>query len=144
MRNVIYIVIHCTAGPGKQTTKAILDFWKKTLKWKNVGYHKIIDADGTVTELATPEQITNGVAGKNSRSYHICYKGGQAGKDTRTEKQKESLIKEIKAAKKLFPKAKIVGHRDLSPDLNADGIIKPNEWTKLCPSFDAKNEYKNL
>lgn len=30
----------------------------------------------------------------------------------------------------------IVGHRDLSPDKNGDGIITSNEWVKLCPSFD--------
>ena len=59
-------------------------------------------------------------------------------------KVSDSLLKEIKAARKLFPKAKIVGHRDLSPDLNGDGIIQPNEWTKLCPSFPAITEYKNL
>lgn len=144
MRAVQYIVIHCTGAPQNQSISAILNFWKTVNKWKNVGYHKIIEASGKVTELAKPEQITNGVAGKNSISYHICYIGGQGGKDNRTPEQKDSLLKEIKAARKLFPKAKIVGHRDLSPDLNGDGIIQPNEWTKLCPSFPAITEYKNL
>ncbi|MDA5624327.1 N-acetylmuramoyl-L-alanine amidase, partial [Pasteurella multocida] len=30
----------------------------------------------------------------------------------------------------------ICGHRDLSPDLNGDGTITPNEWLKDCPCFD--------
>lgn len=109
-----------------------------------MGYHKIIDADGKVTELAKPSEITNGVAGHNSKSYHICYKGGQDGKDNRTCYQKEALLKEIKAARLLFPKAKIVGHRDLSPDLNGDGIIHKSEWTKECPSFNAIQEYATI
>lgn len=144
MRNVKYIVIHCTAGPSSQKTSVILDFWRKKLGWKNVGYHKLISEDGTVEELAKPEQIVNGVKGHNSHSYHICYKGGQGGKDNRTDEQKASLLSEIKKAKKLFPKAQVLGHRDLSPDLNNDGIIKPNEWTKNCPSFDAKKEYESV
>lgn len=144
MRNVTFIVIHCTGAPQNQTIQTIKNFWKNQLKWKNVGYHKIIEADGKVTELASPDQITNGVAGKNSKSYHICYLGGQHGIDNRTDDQKKSLLLEIKKAKKLFPSATIVGHRDLSPDINGDGIINPNEWTKQCPSFDAKKEYKNV
>jgi hypothetical protein len=35
-----------------------------------------------------------------------------------------------------------VGHRDLSPDLNGDGIIQPGEWTKMCPCYDVKREFK--
>jgi N-acetyl-anhydromuramyl-L-alanine amidase AmpD len=144
MRQIIYIVIHCTGAPQNQTIAVIKSFWKNVKGWKNVGYHKIIEADGAVTELAKPETITNGVAGKNSKSYHICYIGGQKGIDNRTAKQKESLLAEIKNAKKAFPNAVVLGHRDLSPDLNNDGIIQSNEWTKLCPSFDAKTEYKSI
>lgn len=144
MRNVKYIVVHCTGGPQKQSIQTIRNFWKNNMRWKNVGYHKIIEADGKVTELATPDKITNGVAGKNSVSYNISYLGGQNGIDNRTDNQKQSLLSEVKKAKKLFPKAKVLGHRDLSPDLNGDGIITPNEWTKLCPSFDAIKEYQNL
>jgi len=144
MREVTRIVIHCTGAPQNQTIQAIKAFWRDIKGWKNVGYHKIIQADGKVTELATPDKITNGVAGYNSKSYHICYLGGKDGKDNRTESQKESLLSEVKKAKIMFPKATVVGHRDLSPDLNQDGIINPNEWTKYCPSFDAKKEYKNV
>lgn len=142
MRPVEYIVIHCTGASASQTTQNILDFWKNVKKWRAVGYHKLISADGKVEELAKPEQITNGVAGKNRKAYHICYKGGQGGKDTRTEAQKLALLEEVKKAKKLFPNAKIVGHRDLSPDLNGDGIINPHEWTKECPSFEVKDWIK--
>ena len=30
-----------------------------------------------------------------------------------------------------------VGHRDLSPDLNHNGEIEPEEWIKECPCFHA-------
>lgn len=35
-----------------------------------------------------------------------------------------------------YPDARVCGHRDLSPDLNGDGVVTPAEWIKLCPSFD--------
>ncbi|KVV16134.1 N-acetylmuramoyl-L-alanine amidase [Flavobacterium sp. TAB 87] len=144
MRNITHIVVHCTGAAQSQTIDSIKNFWKNVNKWRNVGYHKIIEANGTVSELAKPSEITNGVAGHNSKSYHICYIGGKDGKDNRTEFQKATLLLELKKAKKMFPNAIILGHRDLSPDLNNDGIIQSNEWTKLCPSFDAKKEYKDV
>ena len=36
----------------------------------------------------------------------------------------------------MYPKAKVMGHREFSPDKNGDGEIEPQEWIKACPSFD--------
>lgn len=138
MRKITHIVIHCTGASQNQTIASIKAFWKDVLKWKNVGYHRIIEADGKVTELASAETITNGVAGHNANSYHISWIGGQNGIDNRTVEQQCALRSEVERAKKMFPNAKVVGHRDFSPDLNGDGIISPNEWTKQCPSFEVK------
>jgi len=137
MRYVKYIVIHCTATAQSTTIESIKSYWKNKLGWKSYGYHKIIDLHGRVTELATPDKVTNGVRGYNSTSYHISYIGGKD-IDDRTYSQRKTLLKEIRKAKKLFPKAQILGHRDLSPDLNRDGKITSNEWVKLCPQFNVK------
>ena len=40
-----------------------------------------------------------------------------------------------------YPGCRICGHRDLSPDLNANGEIEPEEWIKACPCFDVKAEW---
>jgi N-acetylmuramoyl-L-alanine amidase len=136
MRDIKYIVIHCTATQPNTTKQAILNYWKNTLKWKSVGYHRLIDANGVIHELAKYEETTNGVKGYNSNSIHFSYIGGidEAGrpKDTRTIKQKEILLYLIKQAKKQFPNAIVQGHRDFK------GVVK------ACPSFDAKNEYKAI
>jgi N-acetylmuramoyl-L-alanine amidase len=135
MRDIKYIVIHCTASQPNTKKEAILSYWKNTLKWKTVGYHRLIDANGVIHELAKFEQITNGVKGYNSESIHFSYIGGidESGrpKDTRTLKQKESLLYLVKQAKKQFPNAIVQGHRDFGVN-------------KACPSFDAKNEYKAI
>lgn len=136
MRDIKYIVIHCTASQPNTKKEAILSYWKNTLKWKTVGYHRLIDANGVIHELAKFEQITNGVKGYNSESIHFSYIGGidESGrpKDTRTLKQKESLLYLIKQAKKQFPNAIVQGHKDFK------GVAK------ACPSFEAKNEYKAI
>jgi N-acetylmuramoyl-L-alanine amidase len=136
MREIKYIVIHCTATQPNTKKEAILSYWKNTLKWKTVGYHRLIDANGVIHELAKFEQITNGVKGYNSESIHFSYIGGidESGrpKDTRTLKQKESLLYLVKQAKKQFPNAIVQGHKDFK------GVAK------ACPSFDAKNEYKAI
>lgn len=136
MRKINYIVIHCTATQPNATKQSILNYWKNTLKWRSVGYHRLIDSNGIIHELANYEQVTNGVKGYNSNSIHFSYIGGidASGKpkDTRTLKQKESLLYLIKEAKKLYPNAIIQGHKDFR------GVVK------ACPSFEAKNEYKNL
>jgi len=136
MREIKYIVIHCTASKPNTKKEAILSYWKNTLKWRSVGYHRLIDANGVIHELAKYEQITNGVKGYNSESIHFSYIGGidESGrpKDTRTIKQKESLLYLVKQAKKQFPNAIVQGHKDFK------GVVK------ACPSFDAKNEYKAI
>lgn len=134
MRIIKYIVIHCTATQPNTKKEAILNYWKNTLKWKSVGYHRLIDANGIIHELANYDQITNGVKGYNSESIHFSYIGGidESGrpKDTRTIKQKESLLYLVEKAKKKYPEAIVLGHKDFK------GVVK------ACPSFDAKSEYK--
>lgn len=135
MRDIKYIVVHCTATQPETEKKAILDYWKNNLGWKNVGYHYLIDRFGVIHELARLDQITNGVKGFNSQSVHVSYIGGidRQGKpkDTRTPNQKYALEVILSDLKNKFPNAIIQGHRDFGVN-------------KACPSFDAKTEYKNI
>ena len=43
-----------------------------------------------------------------------------------------------------FPGCRVCGHRDLSPDLNGNGEIEPEEWIKQCPCFDVAKEFKEF
>lgn len=147
MKEIKYIVVHCSAG--FQGVEGMRIHWK-SLGWKSDGYHIVIDTNGTINYLNPFNKITNGVKGHNSHSIHVCYVGGVLkdskgllkASDTRTPEQKESLLNVLKTLREQYPSASIVGHRDLSPDLNGDGKITSNEWIKECPSFDAIEEYK--
>lgn len=144
MRDIKYIICHCTAGKAQQKTSDIISYWKTKLGWRKYGYHWLIAEDGSAEHLTPDDEISNGVSGYNLNSINICYKGGWDGTDTRTDAQKKKMRELVTNYKVRFPKAKIVGHRDLSDDLNKDGKITPNEWVKICPCFNAQKEYANI
>lgn len=136
MRQIKYIVLHCTATQPRTSVTAITNYWKNTLKWRSPGYHYLIDSTGYEHDLLSEDKIANGVAGYNAVSIHVSYIGGidKKGKpmDTRTPQQKDALRSRLHALKTRYPDAIIQGHRDFP------GV------KKACPSFDAKAEYANL
>lgn len=143
MRKIKYIAVHCTAGSQKSTVNDLLAEFKRK-GWKAPGYHYVITADGKIHQLLDTEKVSNGVKGYNSVTVNIAYTGGMDGVDNRTDEQKKYLIVLLKLLRKRYPDAVIQGHRDFSPDLNGNGKIEKNEWIKMCPSFDAKTEYKGI
>jgi N-acetylmuramoyl-L-alanine amidase len=136
MRRITHIVIHCTATAQTTTVASIQNYWRKVLKWQNVGYHLLVEPNGKINQLANFDQVTNGVAGYNANSIHISYIGGVDAYnkpiDNRTQAQKEAILTCIAKALRRAPAAKIVGHRDFP------------RVAKACPSFDAIKEYKDI
>lgn len=146
-RNIKYFVVHCTATSQKATLAGIKNGWKAR-GWKNPGYHVLVFPDGYAVELLPIDQISNGVAGHNANSIHISYVGGVApdGKpiDNRTDAQKHTIREYLKIWRKIYPQAKIQGHRDFSPDTNHNGKIDTWEYIKSCPCFNAIPEYADI
>jgi N-acetylmuramoyl-L-alanine amidase len=131
MRNVKYIVIHCTATQPETTIESIQRYWRDVKGWKDVpGYHYIIKPDGTVVKLLDESKNSYGVYAHNSECISISYIGGidKAGKpkDTRTKNQERAMFNKIKEIMGRYPQAKMLGHRDFP------GV------KKACPSFDVK------
>lgn len=149
MRTISLIVVHCSATKVNQkVTIEDIDRWHKARKWKGCGYHYVIYQDGSIHKGRPLEQKGAHVENHNAHSIGICYIGGYdlQGKaaDTRTLEQKQSLLNLLTQLHAQFPRAIILGHRDLSPDLNHDGKITPNEYIKQCPCLDAITEYRDL
>ncbi|MDD7545206.1 N-acetylmuramoyl-L-alanine amidase [Actinobacillus porcinus] len=155
------IVVHCSATRnGKslkqngKTAAQTIDSWHKQRGFKrqlsavksfnshlaHIGYHFVIDTDGTVETGRQVGEIGAHVQGHNRHSIGICLVGGitASGKNhgEYTEKQWQALHKLLRQLEAKHPNARICGHRDLSPDLNGDGKITKNEWLKDCPCFD--------
>lgn len=147
MRSIKRIFVHCTAGSQKQKIEDLRAEFKRK-GWRNPGYHYVIMPDGTTRQLLGEEKVSNGVQGYNQTSINVAYIGGIDAKgkavDNRTEEQKKGLITLLKELRGRYPKAQIMGHRDISLDTNHNGIVDPWERIKECPCFDAKVEYKDI
>lgn len=136
MRTIKEIIIHCADTPeGRDDRAADIDRWHKQRGFDRIGYHYVIDLDGTIEAGRDTECIGAHCKGHNTNSIGICYIGGAdrdtlKPKDTRTDEQKASLLLLLKYLRQRYPDAKIYGHRDFSD--------------KPCPSFDAKKEYESI
>ena len=149
MRAIYWLVIHCSATRANaEYAPEQLERDHKARGFLRAGYNFYIRKTGEVVELRPLEMIPAHVKGHNRNSVGICYEGGLdvEGRpfDTRTPQQKTALLALLRRLKKRFPQARICGHRDLSPDLDGDGVISPQEWIKACPCFDAGKEYGNV
>jgi N-acetyl-anhydromuramyl-L-alanine amidase AmpD len=86
------------------------------------------------------EEIGAHVEGHNATTIGVCYAGGldDHGKpaDTRTPAQEAAMLRLVVGLKAKYPGARIVGHRDLSPDTNHNGRVDKWEWLKDCPCFE--------
>lgn len=144
MRQIKYIVVHCTATSQSASVASILNGWKQ-LGWKNPGYHFLVESNGAHHILLPVDKVSNGVKGYNSVSINIAYIGGidSAGKplDNITPSQRWKLQQIIDGLLVHLPSAKVVGHRDLSHDTNKNGKIDPQEWLKACPCFDVTSKF---
>lgn len=142
MRNRIIknIVIHCAASPnGKQlgvdgSAAAVIDTWHvvrgfhRTPAWvkqfnpmlKAIGYHWVIDVDGTISMGRHPDEIPAQAAGHNLYALGICL----VGTDKFSGEQWRKLAELITKLKLDYPNSKVLGHRDFP------GV------SKTCPGFD--------
>ena len=141
-RRIDEIIVHCTATPeGMDMTVEQIRKQHKAQGWSDIGYQYVVYRDGTVNIGRDVDISGAHCVDHNAHSIGIAYVGGLENrpgvaysqlkaKDTRTEAQKASLLALLMDLRKLYPKAKIYGHRDFA--------------RKDCPSFKAKEEYRNI
>lgn len=129
--SVKFLVLHCSA------TRCNLDYSVEQLRrdhksrgFYDVGYHFYIRKDGSMTQHRFLLEVGAHARPFNRCSIGICYEGGLNEHalpcDTRTPEQTERIVDVLSRLHRLFPKAKIVGHRDL-----------PGTTPKECPCLDA-------
>tara|TARA_R110000772_G_scaffold27891_2_gene70710 strand:+ start:6046 stop:6465 length:420 start_codon:yes stop_codon:yes gene_type:complete len=135
MRKINKIIVHCSATPENRNVliSEVKRWHVEERGWSDIGYHFVIELDGSV-RIGRPIEIKGAHAkGNNHDSIGVCYIGGvdsdMKSKDTRTECQQESLVNLLTELKDTYG-GTIYGHKDFS--------------NKDCPSFDAKKEYENI
>ena len=136
--SVSYLIIHCSA------TRESQDYTPEQLKhdhlqrgFIDVGYHFYIRKDGSVTQHRRLNEVGAHCRPFNRCSIGICYEGGLdtngKPKDTRTLKQRATLIGLLLDLHRKFPKAVIRGHNEM-----------PGTTPKACPVYKPSKEYAYL
>ena len=137
MRKINKIIIHCSATPEqREVSVETIRKWHLQRGFNDIGYHYVIDLQGGVHNGRQLSKQGAHCSKQNRGSIGICYVGGMSkdmkkAKDTRTQAQKDSLIKLI---------------HELIYKYNKDMTIHGhNEYAnKACPSFNVQEEYANL
>ena len=136
MRDINKIILHCSATREGQdiSTETIRGWHVNERGWSDIGYHYVVLLDGTVDKARPVERQGAHVRCHNKGSIGICYIGGcdadMNPKDTRTDLQKESLTELISYLMDSYEDATLHGHNEFS--------------SKACPSFNVKEQYKEL
>lgn len=158
-RTVDLIVIHCSASPDGVslfegapgtpefcTPVEVIDRWhakrgfRRALQARqmqnerlgSIGYHLVIYVDGTIAPGRAFDEIGAHVFGYSRTSIGVC----MIGTERFTREQWRSLARVIELLRLKHPGARVCGHRDLSPDVDGDGIVERWEWLKTSPGFD--------
>lgn len=135
-RTINEIIVHCTATPeGREVSVDEIRKWHKQRGFADIGYHYVIHIHGELENGRDVDLVGAHCTGHNTNSIGVCYVGGmdkanKKAKDTRTLQQKAVLMSLLIDLKKLYPNARIRGHRDFA--------------NKECPSFDATSEYRKI
>ena len=170
-RFVKNIVLHCTATangrslfvgkhgePNFKTPVEVIDGWHAARKFrrgdsflklqnpslKHIGYHFVVYTSGVVVTGRHLDEVGSGVFGFNANSVHVA----MVGMDAYTLEAWQGVAGLVAGLQKRYPSARVLGHRDFSPDKNGNGKVDKNEWLKTCPGFDVEawldNELKPL
>ena len=131
MKRVIRkIIVHCSATPeGRPVTMEEIRQWHRLGNgWTDIGYHYVVELDGSIHPGRDESQAGAHCAGHNDDSIGVCYIGGVAKdgktpKDTRTPAQCAALDWLIDELKSRYPKAEVRGHNYYNP-------------SKACPSYE--------
>lgn len=134
MRKIDTIIIHCADTPeGRNDNAEDIRRWHVNERgYRDIGYHYIIDLDGTIEHGRDESVVGAHCRNHNATSIGVCYIGGRSTdghpKDTRTIQQREALTYLVNLLLVKYPSAKVYGHHDFDPN-------------KACPCFNAKTEY---
>lgn len=149
MRPLKEIIVHCTATRpewmAKNTTKekvAEVTRWhtdpvdKGGRGWKAIGYHYLIDRDGTVAEGRPLDQVGAHTLGRNTGTIGVSLMGGFDSAATDkfeehfTASQERALRSLISSLQRKYGYLAVSGH---------------NQWAqKACPGFSAPNWFQKV
>ena len=136
MRKIERIIVHCSATieGANIKTNTIRRWHVKGNKWKDIGYHYVVELDGKVGKGREEKTIGAHTKSKNSTSIGVCYIGGldqeKQPKDTLRGVQLGSMEQLLMDLLARYPEATLHGHNEFSK--------------KACPSFNVQEKFERI
>ena len=143
MRQINEVIIHCSATQPEwmkdQPFKAKVEEirrWHKARKWSDIGYHYLIDRDGTIMAGRPVERVGAHVRGHNEDTIGVCLIGGHGSSadddfsenfTVAQDKALQSFLAELKRRHRGI--ARVTGHNRYA--------------AKACPGFDVPTWSRN-
>jgi N-acetylmuramoyl-L-alanine amidase len=131
MKNVKYIVVHCTETPPTATIEELKRLPEKETGWslRNTN-HFIVARNGETKWLFKYRKYSDCMLNKDC--IHIAYIGGidKEGKpvDNRTQRQEDALFDKLVELSTRYPQAEIVGYRDLPGIESTSPCFDVKKW----------------
>lgn len=136
---VTEVIVHCSDTPpdwmqGKTiiAKRDEIDRWHRLRGFRKIGYHYLIDRDGTTTVGRPPTEVGAHVIGHNSGTLGVCLIGGHSGAAADdfaqhfTSEQKLALCQLIGDIRKRARIVRVTGHNQYA--------------AKACPCFNVEKE----
>ena len=145
MRQIDEVIIHCSATKpgwlfGATTTEKVAEIrrWHTDPRpigrgWSDIGYHYLIDREGTVARGRPVERVGAHVKGHNTGTIGVCLIGAHGAaatdsfEDHFTQDQREAMHRLVKNLQDRFGALKISGHNEYA--------------NKGCPGFQVATEF---
>jgi hypothetical protein len=119
----------------------------KARGFDDIGYALVVCRDGRIQTGEALGKRGAHVKGLNSVSVGICMVGGVDedgnAENNFTDEQWQAAKHAFEFLTLLYPDAKHVGHRDLSPDSDGDGRVQRHEFLKDCPCYSVAQWIEN-
>ena len=147
MRDINEVIIHCTATrpnwwEGRSAEEKVREVrqWHLDRGWSDVGYHYLIDRDGSVVPGRPVEKIGAHVKGHNKGTIGVALFGGHGSASTDqfsdhfTQEQADALTHLLAELQQKFPSInKISGHNDYTNAKSCPGF-KVDPWLRNKPA----------
>jgi N-acetylmuramoyl-L-alanine amidase len=135
MRDIDKIILHCSATPeGRDVSTQAIRSWHKARGWNDIGYHWVIEIDGSLHKGRDEQKVGAHCKGQNYSSIGICYVGGADDdllpKDTLNEAQEDTLKQIVCDIRERYGDIELHGHNEFA--------------RKACPSFDVSERLEYL
>ena len=136
MRDINEIIVHCTATrpdwwQGKSTSEKVDEIRRWHVEdrgWRDIGYHYLIDRDGTVAKGRPVEQVGAHCKGHNTGTIGISLFGGH-GSSERDKFSDNFTVEQNVALRELIA--------NLSDTYGVKKVTGHNQYAaKACPGFD--------